>query len=272
MTIRSDTGILWRHMIVALLAACTPDRCHEPARDQPPAVGDANGDASVDLADGIYLQRWLLRGGPEPVCAARMDVAPNGALDLADSLLVWAHSFEGDVLADSEDACAERVLPPEDLACGALTFAVDAPTRVTSGFDATVTLATPDVEVEGWQIGVAAEGCTIASATLAGTHGADARDGGARSTGYGRADVTNGGVVSAVALSWLEERELAPSPDAYTLLSFHVDASAATCQPCTLSFVDTLAGEGSAVRNMVARKGRAVVPVLKSATVQVCPG
>lgn len=263
-------------MIVALLfLGCTPDTCHEPAKTGAPAVGDANADGAVDVADGIYLQRWLLRGGPAPACEARMDVQPNGVVDLGDSVVVWKHTFEtSGAFPEIDVACADAAPPGNDLECGALTLGFVAPAETTTGFPAFVTLTTPDLPVEGWQFGLSASGCSIASATTTGTVGADLRDGGVRSSGYGRVDVGNDGLVTAVALSWLDETVLAPSPDPYNILAFNVDVTppAAGCTPCVLSFVDTLKGPGAAVRTAIVHEGRASLPPKAPHTVNVCAG
>jgi hypothetical protein len=260
--------------LVTAVAGCGKPVCHEPAQSGTPAMGDANADGSVDLADGMYLQRWLFRGGPAPACEAAMDVNPDGVVDAADAVLVWNHAFSalGAFPALADGACADVTPPSDDLDCGRIAFAIDAPRRATGGFDATVTLDSPDLAVEGWQIGVAADGCTVASATLTGTAGADVRDGGERSMGYGRADVTSGGVVSAVALSWLEDRSIAPTTDPVAVLAIHVDATPGSgCSPCTLTFSDTLTGPGQPVRNEAVHVGRVWRPTTRDTKVQICP-
>ena len=127
-----------------------------------------------------------------------MELIPDGSLDLADSHAVWTHAFTSNgAFPDLADgACADLTPPSDNLDCGRVTFGIES----ADAGKATVTLKSPDLDVEGWQIAVSAEGCTIAG-SLDGTRGADTLDGGARSGGYGRVDPANGGVVSAVALS-----------------------------------------------------------------------
>ena len=226
----------------------------------------------MDLADGIYLQRWLQRAGPAPACEAALDVVADGSVDLADSFLLWAHAFsDAGSLPDLEaDACAgsEAVAQLEE--CGRMTLEIVAPRKADGAFDATVSLTSHDLAVEGWQLSLTANGCRIASATLEGTRSADARDGGRRSMGYGRVDVVEGGVVSAVALSWLESSDLAASDDAAPILAVHVEATGEDCVKCQLTLEDGLTATGQPVRNTVVVEGRDFRPDLEGSNTKLC--
>lgn len=259
----------------APLSACgTPKTCQVAAGSGAPATGDANGDGAVDLADGMYLQAYLLRGGPAPACAGRLDVAADGNIDVADSFVIWSHAFAGDGAFPeiAEDVCDYVTPPATDSECARFAYAIDAPAKGTGGLDGVVTLATPDVAVQGWQVSLAAEGCAITSVTLAGTEGADVTEGGSRKLGYGRADLASGGAVSAVALGWLDERSLPVDHDAHAILAFHADPPASGCAPCTFRFTDGLKGAGDAVQNLVVRDGRAWLPTGTSAKATLCAG
>lgn len=258
-----------------LLGACTPEACPEPPIAAAPAMGDVNADGQVDLADGQHLQRRLFQGGPSPACDAVADVIPDGALDAADSFAVWGHAFAGHALPPLADgACTASPTRADDPGCGRFALDIDAPRKVTDAFDATVRLTTRDLAVEGWQLSLAAEGCTITGATLAGTAGADTGAGGLRRGGYGRVDLADGGVVSAVALGMLGGEQVEAGKDPTALLVVRVEAQtpASGCEPCTLSFQDGLVGVGQPVRNLVTRQGYGYRPEAEGVTVKVCGG
>lgn len=258
-----------------LLAACTPEACPEPAVGGVPAMGDVNADGQVDLADGQYLQRRLFGGGPAPACDAAADLIPDGQLDAADSFAAWGHAFAGGELPPLADgACEPAPSRDDDPGCGRYAFEIDAPRKVTDGFDATVLLTARDLAVQGWQISLAAEGCAITSATLAGTAGADTGAGGLRRGGYGRVDLAGGGVVSAVALGWLgnEQVEAGKEPTALLVARVAATTPASGCEPCTLTFEDGLVGAGRPVRNLVTRQGYGYRPAAEGVTVKVCGG
>lgn len=48
------------------------------------AVGDCNGDGSVDIADPMFLGSYLFGGGPAPSCLAACEVNGDDATDLGD--------------------------------------------------------------------------------------------------------------------------------------------------------------------------------------------
>ncbi len=84
----------------------TPSRSRDENRNGVPDLceggrfrrGDANGDATVDLSDGIAVLSFLFLGGPAPACADAADTDDSGALDLGDALRVFDFLFlAGDV-------------------------------------------------------------------------------------------------------------------------------------------------------------------------------
>ena len=57
--------------------------------------GDANGDAEVNLSDGIFLLTFLFLGGPRPECRDASDVDDGGSLNLNDSIALFNYLFLG---------------------------------------------------------------------------------------------------------------------------------------------------------------------------------
>ena len=57
--------------------------------------GDANDDAKVDIADGIWIISELFRDGPEGPCQSAADANADGAVDLADANYIFNHRFAG---------------------------------------------------------------------------------------------------------------------------------------------------------------------------------
>ena len=196
--------VLW------LLAGCDKESCQEVVVAGTPEEGDVNADGAVDISDGLYLQRWLFSGGPAPVCAERADVVPDGVVDAQDGVSLLRHVFTGSFALPSAPTCSTVEIPTSSLECGIFYLDFEVPRRVHGSFEATVTLTTQDLNVEGWQLGVLATGCSITAVTLAGTAGASTISGGLRQTGFAAADLVDGGAVSGVALSWLGETA---SPD-----------------------------------------------------------
>jgi hypothetical protein len=239
-------------------------------------VGDANADGAVDVSDGIYVERWLFAGGPAPACEASVDLIDDGTVDAADAVAIWSHAFikAADLPALADGACDARSAPSNDLDCGRVAYAIDAPGRADGSFDATVTLDAPDFDVEGWEISLAADGCAVTTASFDGTAGADTSTGGKRSTGFARTDVTaSGGVVAAVVLSWLEDGKVPATDDPVPVLSLHVTRSGGSgCAPCTLTFTDGETGPAAPSRNVVTHLGRSWRPTTKEARVTLCGG
>ena len=59
------------------------------------AMGDANGDCAVDVADGIAIANYLFGGGPAPVCFNAADVNGDGTVDIADAVYELIFLFGG---------------------------------------------------------------------------------------------------------------------------------------------------------------------------------
>lgn len=58
-------------------------------------AGNCNGDASVDVADTVFLIEFLFRGGTPPACRARCDFMQDGALDLTDVIAFFDFMLRG---------------------------------------------------------------------------------------------------------------------------------------------------------------------------------
>ena len=59
------------------------------------AMGDANGDCMVDVADAVSLANYLFAGGAAPACDAAADVNGDGSLDIADPVYLFNFLFGG---------------------------------------------------------------------------------------------------------------------------------------------------------------------------------
>ncbi|MEM7261466.1 MAG: proprotein convertase P-domain-containing protein [Planctomycetota bacterium] len=57
--------------------------------------GDANDDATINVADGVFILTHLLIGGPEGNCPAALDVNGDGSRDISDVVALFAYSFSG---------------------------------------------------------------------------------------------------------------------------------------------------------------------------------
>jgi hypothetical protein len=55
--------------------------------------GDANGDASVDIADAVYLISYIFRGGLAPSPLTAGDANCEGTVDIADAVYLIAYIF-----------------------------------------------------------------------------------------------------------------------------------------------------------------------------------
>lgn len=225
------------------------------------AGGDANGDGATDLADVLLIHRHVADGGPPPVCPDAVDLVPDGRVELDDGLAVATALYEGAFALPDAGDCAGTPgrAPPE---CGALALSVVA---VDGG--AEVRLA-GSVPVEGWSLGLQPEGCTITSATTAGTHAAPLRSAtpGRRDRGYDATAVVAGGAVSVVVLDVLDAVTL---PAEATLLRVGL-APGEGCA-CTLRTTDGLAWLGAPVATL-AVSGGAAWPLAAEASVDPCAG
>ncbi len=57
--------------------------------------GDANNDAVVNIADGVWILSYLFRGGLAPVCLDAADVDDSGMLDINDAISVIYYRLMG---------------------------------------------------------------------------------------------------------------------------------------------------------------------------------
>lgn len=244
----------------------------EPSGQQP-VPGDANGDGTVDLSDGMAILHSQLSGGPHPVCYGAADAVHDNHVDLGDAFAIWYHLFAGNtVISEITPGWCDTWTPWADAPAGRLALEIDAPARATGAAQATVQLRSPDLAVEAWSLAVVAEGCTLRAATTAGTAGADQRDDppGDRDGGFERTDLAEGLATSAVVLSWRSQRGLTPTRDPIALLALTLEPSAAGCAPCTLRLEDGHATAGEPVDNLVSVRGRTYKPALPEATVKLC--
>ncbi len=72
--------------------------CNKPAefKFSPGArlvAGNANGDARLDIADGIYILNYLFRSGPPLPCEKAGDVNADCALDASDAIYIITYQF-----------------------------------------------------------------------------------------------------------------------------------------------------------------------------------
>ena len=56
--------------------------------------GDANNDARVDIADGIWIVNTLFYSGPATVCKAAADANGDGKRDVADAMYVFQYELQ----------------------------------------------------------------------------------------------------------------------------------------------------------------------------------
>ena len=72
--------------------------------------GDANGDGSLDISDGIYLLGALFLQGPALECLEAADADDSGQLEVTDAIVVFTYLFLGGV--------APAAPGPPGLPCG----------------------------------------------------------------------------------------------------------------------------------------------------------
>lgn len=257
------------------VATCTAPAAPAAA----PVGGDANGDGVVDVSDGVYIARSILASGPPPVCAAAVDLVPDGEVNLGDIPAIWyaigprTAPYLPNVTAEDCPTVARTTEP----SCGdGLALGVSAPAQVEGAdgaeveFAATVTLTAPTQAIEAWSFTVVAEGCTIGASTTSGTLAADVGDGtgGLRGDGMAWQDSTGAEAHVLTVLDWRTQAALPiGGPSAVHTLTVRGTASAA-CSPCALSLVagDPVAG----VETVVTTGGWRYIPELGSTTVKLC--
>lgn len=221
--------------------------CARPA-DAVREAGDANGDGAVDVADAVLLLRHVAQAGPAPACLDAVDLLPDDQAQLDDAFSLLIHL--GEDLFDTDAVRADRcedatpLSPPTD--CAALHARIQAPASSPAGsFEAAVVLESA-LSVEGWQLLLSAEGCTLSAADTAGTVAARVVDDppGLRDLGYDRSRVLEGEARSLVVLGFMEPVAL-PVGEAHTVLRVQVEAP--DCGSCTLRLREaTLAASGAA--------------------------
>lgn len=262
-------------LLVLLSSGCSgADVCAVPAGPEAPRAGDANGDGVVDVSDGLFLGRRVFGGGAAPACDAAVDLVADGVVDALDGVSVFRHLYAGSFPLPplGEGACSAPRSPTPPDTCAPVSLGIQAPANTSGDFDATVTLVSPALAVEGWQVSLSATGCSVASADFDDTLAATSTEGGLRREGFAEAATTGDGAWSGVALGWKGDTAAAPSAAASALLSLRVHASppAAGCAPCVLSLVDGQSAPGGALDNVVSSAGWSWRPTLGAATVNVC--
>lgn len=253
--------------------------CGLAARPSAPAVGfDANSDGVVDVADGAFLLARNFRGGEDPPCFAAVEAYADPVEDSGTAYAIWTALTGGTAIPElAPGTCGPA--PERPAACGdGLALGVLAPARIQGRaevtFDAVVTLTSPVLPVEGWTVSVEASGCTVTSASLAGTIGADRHDDprGRRDGGVGMAQVSGtGGAVSLVVLDALDGDTVTGS--GLPILSLGITAPVGgSCGSCTLTLRDGQAGRGRPLTNTASSAGRSYAPAAGEASVEICPG
>lgn len=76
--------------------------------------GDANGDGTLDLSDGVSILLFLFLGSEPPACGDAGDTDDSGSLDVSDAIGVFNHLFLGGEAppAPGAETCGED--PTED--------------------------------------------------------------------------------------------------------------------------------------------------------------
>ena len=59
--------------------------------------GNANGDASVNVADAITILEYLFSGGATPDCLSALDVNDSSSVNIADSIHLLGFLFSGGI-------------------------------------------------------------------------------------------------------------------------------------------------------------------------------
>jgi len=229
-----------------LLLACQPDVQKEQEEGQlcprEPAVagpGDGNGDGAVDLADVLLILRHVAEAGPAPVCTAGVDLIPDGKIELDDAFSLLLYLYEGSFLLPEADCSGSGALPGP--AC------VQAEARLVEEEGAVWLQLRSAARIEAWSVSLG--GCAVTSATTDGTAAASVALGGLRDLGYDATFLTDAGVVSAVLLDELEPVAL-PTDVWSPVLRLQV-------QDCCTLKLGTLQGPGQPVESLLVVDGAA---------------
>lgn len=270
--------VVSRLMLLAL-AACQlpPEVCALPSTGAG-LPGDANGDGTFDLADPVLVHRHLFEGGMAPVCEDALVFEPSVPRSLFDGIdagALFGWLFEGYDGPHPDPNCDDAV-PLDDAACGRIGWTWAAPRRVRAATaEATLGIRNHSLEagVDGWSVGVVAEGCAIDEVTVDDTVAAPfTGDGpGLVTEGYVLAEADGDVGITAVVLNWLHAQSLAPSADDYPVLRVRVSASTSgDCVPCTLTTTDGLATRGLPLDAVMVSAGRSYRPPTSSTTLSLC--
>jgi hypothetical protein len=248
--------------------ACSGDPasvCAQPD-GMKPVNGDSNGDGRLDIADPIRVALARERGGADPVCAAALEMNPDGRVELGDAWMLFGYLFDGGTtLGGSADGCAAATAGPE--VCVAAGFGFDVPKKATGPTDVHVTAL--GAGMEAWQLGIEAEGCTISGADVAGTAAARVDEGGQRDMGYEHTEFTATGAASAVAVSWRSVVPLITTDGGTPILTLHLQPGSA-CAKCTLRMASSSLG-GRPFDTAFSSGGRSFLPPVAEATLTLCP-
>lgn len=240
--------------------------------------GDANADGALDVADAAWTLRALLDGGGAYACTDAQDLLVDELVDVGDALGILYHLYVGNFDMPSGSPTCEEPAAIGEAPCGRLGLSFEAPATVEGtgevSFEVGVLLQSPDLAVQGWSYGVAAEGCTVTALTEAGTAIADVRldEAGHRDQGFTHSAVVDGGLVHGALLSWFSDVSL-PAQEApwrLSTLSVRGEPPSSGCETCALSFSGELAGPGPAVAVAVSVGGRSYAPGTHPVEVALC--
>lgn len=93
-----------RHALLVTVAAVDGDgkttvsttaRCVEVSLPELPARGDANEDGSINLADSVAILNHLFNGGPLLGCPGAGDANTDGGLNIGDPIFLLNFLFDG---------------------------------------------------------------------------------------------------------------------------------------------------------------------------------
>ena len=76
-------------------AATLTIECDGVVPNEPFKRAEANGDGTVNVADGIYILGFLFAGGPAPLCLDSADANDDETINLADTIWILSWNFGG---------------------------------------------------------------------------------------------------------------------------------------------------------------------------------
>jgi len=85
--------------------------------------GDADGNGSVNLTDGIFILRSLFQGGANPLCPDAADADDNSLVNLTDAIYILRSLFQGgaDIPAPGPSSCGPDPTPDALVTCETTT-------------------------------------------------------------------------------------------------------------------------------------------------------